>query len=497
MLYGGVCIAGVIFSVLASVIWFGRKNAVESAVLGIILWLFTHVIVSMGLFVVDRYGVGPTAWLTAFTDLVLLGAAVFARRSRPFKLKKLIKADFSLKDAVIPLLVCLLTLPFVHSKNASSTTLKNLDLSLPVYAEDGVTQYKFSPYALGRSDLGGRIVSGSGVTNIVLHPGCKSLGRYCFKGCTELVKVTLNDGLEEICEDAFRDDKVLAEIVNFFPGSLKSIGVRAFDSCTALSGIAVANGLETMENRAFIYCNALQGFNCGRSSLAKVDTSTFYKDTALETVVLPDTVTDISSGAFYQCTSLTNFTPLLPPALQALGTPSNNDRPLYDCPILGHVVSPHTLTNLLSNSFRGTHIESFTSAKRGIRSIGQYAFSRCSNLTNVVLSADLESIASDWLYNVASTGSAHVWFRNLPGNLPGNLWANTTKQHITIHLPWSQQDAWREWVASGPSGHTFTFNKATKTLPEHLNDVGTWLSSVTQNVTWWKDRDPYFIIVVR
>ena len=386
---------------------------------------------------------------------------------------------------------------FVHSKNASSTTLRNLDLSLPVYAEDGVTQYEFSPYALGRSDLGGRIVSGTGVTNIVLHPGCKSLGRYCFKGCTELVKVTLNDGLEEICEDAFRDDTALTMIENFFPDSLKSIGVRAFDSCKALSGIAVANGLETMENRAFIYCNALQGFDCGRSSLAKVDTSTFYKDTALETVVLPDTVTDISSGAFYQCTSLTNFTPLLPPSLQALGTPFNNDRPLYDCPILGHVVSPHTLTNLLSNSFRGTHIESFTSPRKGLRSIGEYAFSRCPNLTNVVLSVDLESISANWLYNVASTGEAHVWFRNLPANLPGNLWANTTKQHITIHLPWSQQEAWREWVASGPSGHTFTFNKATKTLPEHLNDVGTWLSGVTQNVTWWKDAEKPTLVLIK
>ena len=117
---------------------------------------------------------------------------------------------------------------FAHSKNTSSTTLRNLDLSLPVYAEDGVTQYEFSPYALGRSDLGGRIVSGSGVTNIVLHPGCKSVGRYAFKACTELVKVTLNDGLEDICEDAFREDKVLAEIVNFFPDSLKTIGVAAF-----------------------------------------------------------------------------------------------------------------------------------------------------------------------------------------------------------------------------------------------------------------------------
>ena len=386
---------------------------------------------------------------------------------------------------------------FVHSKNASSTTLRNLDLSLPVYAEDGVTQYEFSPYALGRSDLGGRIVSGSGVTNIVLHPGCKSLGRYCFKGCTELVKVTLNDGLEEICEDAFRDDTALTTIENFFPDSLKSIGVRAFDNCKALSGIAVANGLESMGNRAFISCTSLQGFDCGESSLRKIEASMFYKDTGLGIVRLPNTVTNIDSGVFYGCTSLTNFTPLLPPALQALGTASNNDRPLYDTAIQGHVVSPSSLTNLLSNSFRGTHIESFTSPRKGLRSIGEYAFSRCPNLTNVVLSADLESIASDWLYNVASTGSAHVWFRNLPASLPSGLWANTKSLNITIHLPWSQQEAWREWVASGPSGHEFTFNKATKKLPEHLNDVGTWKSGFTQNVTWWKDVDAPTLVLVR
>ena len=386
---------------------------------------------------------------------------------------------------------------FVHSKNASSTTLRNLDLSLPVYAEDGVTQYEFSPYALGRSDLGGRIVSGSGVTNIVLHPGCKSLGRYCFKGCTELVKVTLNDGLEEICEDAFRDDTALTTIENFFPDSLKSIGVRAFDNCKALSGTAVANGLESMGNRAFITCTSLQGFDCGESSLRKIEASMFYKDTGLGIVRLPDAVTNIDSGAFYECTSLTNFTPLLPPALQALGTASNNDRPLYNTAIQGHVVSPPSLTNLLSNSFRGTHIESFTSSKKGIRSIGQYAFSRCASLTNIVLSADLETLTTEWVYGMAAGGDGHIWFRNLPANLPAKLWASTVKQTITIHLPWSQQDAWREWVASGPTGHTFTFNKATKTLPEHLNDVGTWLSGVTQNVTWWKDAEKPTLVLIK
>ena len=241
---------------------------------------------------------------------------------------------------------------FATGSNNGNANLKNLDLSVPVYAEDGTTQYAFSPMAFGDANQGARIVSGAYLTNVVLHAGCKSVGRYAFKECTALVKVTLNDGLEIICEDAFRGDKALVTIENFFPDSLKSIGVRAFDSCTVLSGTAVANGLERMDNRAFIYCYALQGFDCGESTLAKLEASMFYKDTGLGFVRIPNTVTNIDSGVFYGCTSLTNFTPLLPPALQALGTTSNNDRPFYDSGIRGCVVSPSTLTNLLSNSFR-------------------------------------------------------------------------------------------------------------------------------------------------
>ena len=386
---------------------------------------------------------------------------------------------------------------FYPGKNTGNANLKNLDLSVPVYAEDGTMRYSFSPYALGDASQTARIFSGAYLTNVVLHADCKSVGKFCFKECTALVKVTLNDGLETIHEDAFRGNTALVTIENFFPDSLKHIGVYAFGACSALSGTAVANGLETMRDHAFFQCYALKGFDCGLSTLGTIEASTFYKDAALETVILPNTVTNISSGVFYSCTSLTNFTPLLPPALQSLGTTSNNDRPFYDSGIQGHVVSPSTLTNLLSSSFRGTHIESFTSPKKGLKRIGQYAFSRCTSLTNIVLSADLEAIADSWVYGIAPSGGAHIWFRNLPASLPANLWASTTKQTITIHLPWSQQDAWREWVASGPSGHTFTFNKLTKTLPERIDDVGTWQSSITQNVTWWKDSSPHLIIIVR
>lgn len=385
---------------------------------------------------------------------------------------------------------------FATGLNTGNANLKNLDLTVPVYAADGTTQYAFSPYALGDATASGRVVSGAYLTNVVLHTDCKSVGRYAFKACTALVKVTLNDGLEVIHEDAFRDDTALATIDNFFPDSLKQIGVYAFNKCSAMSGSAVANGLERIGNRAFQYCSSLRGFDCGASTLAQVEAATFYKDTALESVVLPNTVTNIQTGAFWTCTSLTSFSPLLPPALQTLGA-SSGDPPFLDCPIEGHVVSPHTLTNLCPRAFRGARIETFTSPMKGLRSIGEYAFSGCTFLTNIVLSSDLESLTGSWVKGTTAAGGVHVWFRNLPASLPSNVWGETKTQNITAHLPLSKEAEWREWVASAPAGHTFTFNMQTETLPEHPNDVGTWKAGYTQNVTWYKDSDAPTLVLIK
>ena len=286
---------------------------------------------------------------------------------------------------------------FARDANANSALLRNLDLSIPVHDRDGTTQYAFAPTALGDATSSGRIVRGAYLTNVVLHAGCKSVGRYSFKECTALARVTLNDGLESIGAEAFSGDTALVAVENLLPASLQSVGDNAF----------------------------------------------------------------------------------------------------YDCPIRGHVLASSGLRSIGARAFRGARIETFTAERTGLRTIGEYAFSGCSLLTNVVLSSELESISGNWVKETAAAGGGHVWFRNLPATLSSSLWTGTTKQKLTIHLPWSQETAWREWVATGPSGHTFTFDGATKTLPEHRNDVGTWQAGVTQNVTWWKDRDPYFIIVVR
>ena len=381
--------------------------------------------------------------------------------------------------------------------NRGSATLRNADFSIPV--RDGAgNELAYSPdFLAGKRDTGSAILGYiTGLTNVVVNANATSLGNYCFKGCTGLVRVVLNDGLESIGVQAFTDDTALVEIENAFPDSLGSIGNNAFQNCKALKGPLVANGLRTIGSRAFHTCSALLGVDLSASTVETFPEYVFYHASKLGSIAFPDTTAAIGDGCFEGCTSLTNVTPLLPPRLETLGTDSS---PAWrDDPIQGHVVSPPTLERIGTRAFRAAKIETFTAAKKGLKTIGQYAFFQAPNLTNVVLSATMEGITANWLDSSGTAGvPQHVWFRNLPASLPSGLWANTKSLNITIHLPWSQQEAWREWVASGPSGHTFTFNKATKTLPEHLNDVGTWQAGVTQNVTWWKDAEKPTLVLIK
>ena len=381
--------------------------------------------------------------------------------------------------------------------NRGSATLRNADFSIPV--RDGAgNELAYSPdFLAGKRDTGQAILGYiTGLTNVVVNANATSLGNYCFKGCTGLVRIVLNDGLETIGMQAFTDDAALVEIENAFPDSLGSIGNNAFQNCKALKGPLVANGLRTIGSRAFHTCSALLGVDLSASTVETFPEYVFFNASKLGSIAFPDTTAAIGNGCFEGCSSLTNVVPLLPPRLGTLG--SDNNPSFIDCPIRGHVVSPSALARIGNRAFRSSQIETFAAPRKGLKTIGQYVFYNNAAITNIVLSTDLEGIAAEWLANTGASGVAqHVWFRNLPASLPSGLWANTKSLNITIHLPWSQEKAWREWVATGPSGHTFTFDGAAKTLPENLNDVGTWQSGFTQNVTWWKDVDAPTLVLIK
>ncbi len=382
------------------------------------------------------------------------------------------------------------------NQNRSSTTLKNLDMSLPVRDESG-GEVGWSPDVLKGDNSNAVLGYITGLTNIVLPSVCTSLGRYCFKGNTGLVRVRLNDGLVSIGPEGFNGCTALATIENFFPDSLQTIGSYAFNDCKKLTGDCVANGLVSIADRGFKNCFLLSGFDGSASPLTTIGLYAFYGDKGIVSVALPDTLTAIEGGAFNGCSALRTVTPLLPPNLETFGT---DDSPVWgrSAPLEGHVFSPHSLERIGVRAFHSSSVETFTAAKKGLKTIGQFAFYNDTKLTNVVLSVTMEGLEAEWMSNSGTSGvGQHVWFRNLPASLPSGLWQGTKKQNVTVHLPWSKRAEWREWVASAPSGHMFAFNGVANTLPERRNDVGTWTATVMQNVTWWKDEEAPALFVIR
>ena len=382
------------------------------------------------------------------------------------------------------------------NQNRGSSTLRNLDMSLPV-RDAGGSAVGWSPDVLKGDNSNAVLGYITGLTNIVLPSVCTSLGRYCFKGNTGLVRVRLNDGLVSIGSEGFNGCTALETVENFLPDSLESVGSYAFNDCNKLAGDCVANGLVSIADRGFKNCYLLSGFDASASPLETIGLFAFYGDKGIVSVALPDTLATIEGGAFNGCTALRTVTPLLPPNLGTLGT--DND-PAWgrSAPLEGHVFSPHTLQRIGVRAFHSSSVETFTAARKGLKTIGQFAFYGDTKITNVVLSATMEGIEAEWLSNSGTAGvEQHVWFCNLPASLPSGLWQGTKKLNVTVHLPWSKKDEWREWVASGPSGHTFTFNGAAKTLPEHRNDVGTWTASIQQYVTWWKDLDAPTVLLIK
>lgn len=112
-----LCILGMIFSVGTSCIWLRKRDIAEIAVMGTAFFFFTYVFGSMALFVIDRFSLFRAAAAALALDIAVFGTAVFVRRSKPFQFKKLADVDFSVKNMLIPLAVCIAALPFVSVKN--------------------------------------------------------------------------------------------------------------------------------------------------------------------------------------------------------------------------------------------------------------------------------------------------------------------------------------------------------------------------------------------
>ena len=188
---------------------------------------------------------------------------------------------------------------------------------------------------------------------------------------------SVKEGTRIICNHAFFWCSSLSNIV--VPNSVISIGDRAFSCCSSLSSIVIPDSVTSIGDYAFSGCSSLSN------------------------IVIPDSVTDIGNGAFSGCLLLEYIS--IPKSVICLNeNPFSDWKGVLECLSHNFIYEDDVLFNKDKSkivSFRNQKIESYI-IPDSVTSIGDYAFSRCSSLSNIVIPDSVTDIGKCAFYFCSS-----------------------------------------------------------------------------------------------
>lgn len=196
---------------------------------------------------------------------------------------------------------------------------------------------------------------------------------------TIVIPEILNDGLPvtAIGNEAFKDCTNLTDII--IPNTVKSIGVKAFYNTGfynnaanwADNGLTLGSALIKVRNSGFTYtvsskinCIAADAFDectqqieidSGNISYSMIEGNLYNREGTelvrvirknIQTFSFPQSVTDIGSNAFYNCTSLANIT--IPERITKIGAYA-----FFNCTSIKSVTIPENVITIGRNAFDG------------------------------------------------------------------------------------------------------------------------------------------------
>ena len=107
-----------------------------------------------------------------------------------------------------------------------------------------------------------------------------------------------------IANNAFTDNDTITSVDFSQTTRFSSIGVRAFSNCTSLNcPVEIPNTVTEIKNGAFFNCTSLPSAYIN-ANISEINRETFYNCTSLKNVTIPSTVTKIGELAFSYCPSL-------------------------------------------------------------------------------------------------------------------------------------------------------------------------------------------------
>ena len=235
------------------------------------------------------------------------------------------------------------------------------------------------------------------IKSVVIEDGITSIGNFAFYQCSNLKSVSIPDSVTSIGDSAFYYCKNLLSIQ--IPDSVTSIGSWALGGCSSLTSVIVPDGITSIEYSAFRNCSSLLAIAIPESVVSFGDDA-FENCTALADIYYSGTETKwntIKTGSYNE--DLNNAAVHYDYSKDSNYIGSCGD----DCT---YSFSSATGTLTVSGTGDMTEYKSsyeipwedYTSdiksvvIKKGVTSVGNYAFDNCSNLTSVTVADSVISI---------------------------------------------------------------------------------------------------------
>lgn len=232
----------------------------------------------------------------------------------------------------------------------------------------------------GTREIGEYTFYSTNLTGLRLPASVRIVGRSAFNGCSRLVSADLGDGLQEIGENAFRENGALKSVR--FGRSLKKLGSWSFADCAKLEEAILPDGLESIEDAIFFDCYALTKARVP-GTVKEWKNSMFYECSALTECELGEGLTEIPLMTFQDCESMTEIK--LPSTLKTVGCSA-----FYNVPITS-IQLPAGLKMIDETAFYGTQLEEINIPDQ-VETIGNFAFAWCMQMRTARLGKKVKEL---------------------------------------------------------------------------------------------------------